>query len=74
MYLPSNTTIVGSLTPVTAVDLSLHTFLGVSWLVLLPYTLFGAVLMVYSQSRLIRGQRQLKLQDSRLDALDTNVE
>lgn len=59
MYTPTHT-FFGSLTPVTGVDLSLHTFVGVSWHVLLPYTVFGAALMVYSQSRFLRGQHVLK--------------
>ncbi len=63
MYIPTNSAIVGSLTPITAIDVSLHTFLGVSWMILLPYTLFGGILMIYSHSRLMRGQRQLRKQD-----------
>ncbi|MDB5176214.1 MAG: hypothetical protein JWM81_1072 [Candidatus Saccharibacteria bacterium] len=73
MYTPTNAPLLGSLAPVTSVDLSLHTLLGASWHILLPYTVFGGVLMVYSQSRLIRGQRQLKRAE-RLAALDTNAE
>jgi hypothetical protein len=60
MYTPVTTPIFGSLAPTATVDLSLHTFIGVSWHILLPYTLFGGVLMIYSQSRLILGQRSLK--------------
>jgi hypothetical protein len=63
MYVPTNTTLIGTLTPVTSVDVSLHTFLDASWLVLLPYTVLGAALMVYSQGRLMRGQRLLKNED-----------
>lgn len=55
---------MGSLTPAAVVDLSLNTFLGVSWHILLPYTALGIVLMVYSQSRLMRGERVLKRQAS----------
>jgi hypothetical protein len=62
MYVPTNITIIGSLTPVTAIDFSLNTFLGISWLILLPYTLFGVALMIYGQSRLMRGERMLKSQ------------
>ncbi|USN96985.1 MAG: hypothetical protein H6797_02225 [Candidatus Nomurabacteria bacterium] len=69
MYVPTNMTLVGSLAPITTVDFSLHTFLGVSWLVLLPYTVFGVVLMVHSQSKLIRGERELKRQNDSIDAL-----
>lgn len=60
MYVPTNSALVGSLTPLTSIDVSLHTFIGISWMVLLPYTALGAALLVYSQSRLIRGQRDLK--------------
>jgi hypothetical protein len=60
MYTPTNTPLFGSITPVTTIDLSLHTFLGVSWHILLPYTVFGIAIMVYSHGRLMRGQRELK--------------
>jgi hypothetical protein len=60
MYTPTSSTIVGSITPITAMDISLHTFLGVSWMLLLPYTILGAGLMFYAQGRLINGERKLK--------------
>jgi hypothetical protein len=63
MYVPSNITIVGSLTPITTIDVALNTFLGISWLILLPYTLLGIGLMIYSQSRLMRGESLLKKQN-----------
>jgi hypothetical protein len=66
MYTPTNITIVGGL-PITAIDLSLHTFLGISWLILLPYTLFGVALMIYSQNRLMHGQRALKRDEAAAD-------
>jgi hypothetical protein len=72
MYIPSNATLLGSLTPITSIDVSLHTFLGVSWVILLPYTVFGAALMVYSQSRLVRGERAMKRQD-KIDSLSSEV-
>lgn len=59
MYTPTNTPVLANLTHITAVDMSLHTFLGASWHILLPYTIFGGALMVYSQTRLVRGQRAL---------------
>lgn len=65
MYVPSNTPLVGSITPVATVDVSLHTFIGISWHILLPYTVLGLGLMLYSQTMLMRGRRALK----RLDAL-----
>jgi hypothetical protein len=68
MYVPTNITLIGSITPITAIDFSLNTFLGVSWLILLPYTLLGIVLMVYGQSRLMQGERALKQQNILLDA------
>ena len=61
MYVPTNITLVGGL-PITAIDLSLNTFLGISWLILLPYTLLGVALMIYGQSRLMRGERTLRRQ------------
>lgn len=61
MYLP-NISITGSLPPIATVDIALNTFLGISWLILLPYTLLGVALMVYSQSRLMRGEHLLKKQ------------
>lgn len=69
MYVPANITLIGSLTPITAVDFSLNTFLGISWLILLPYTVLGIGLMIYSQNRLIHGEHMLKRQDS----LDNDV-
>lgn|GEM_PF-6826315 len=73
MYVPTNITLIGSLTPVTAVDLSLNTFLHISWLVLLPYTLLGVGLMIYGQSRLMRGERAIKRADS-LVSSEVNAE
>ena len=62
MYVPRNLTILGSVTPVPGVDIALHTFLGITWDILLPYTILGVGLMVYSQTRLLRGQREIKRQ------------
>lgn len=70
MYVPTNVTIIGGI-PITAVDLSLHTFLGISWMILLPYTIFGIALMAYSQTRLMRGERKLKQHNNSLDAIKT---
>lgn len=61
MYTPLHTAC--SVLPIASVDLSLHTFLGVSWMILLPYTVFGAALMIYSQTRLMRGQRAIKREE-----------
>jgi len=47
---------------VSTVDVSLHELVGINWHVLLPYTVFGAGLMFYSQYRLVRGQQVLKQQ------------
>jgi len=66
MYTPINNSLFATITPV---DVSLHTFLGLSWHILLPYTVFGGVLMAYSQSRLMRGQRDLK----RAEALSKTI-
>jgi len=56
MYTPLNTSFASGVTTMATVDLSLHSALGVSWKILLPYTIFGAILIVYSQSRLYKGQ------------------
>jgi hypothetical protein len=63
MYLPNNLSLLGALTPTAGIDLSLHTLLGLSWHILLPYTLLGAALMIYSQGRLARGERELRRQE-----------
>ncbi len=61
MYTPPNLSFFGAITPIAGgIDLSLHTFLGISWSLLLPYTLFGLVLMAYSHSRLMKGQYTMK--------------
>jgi hypothetical protein len=62
MYVPKNLTILGSVTPLPGVDIALHTFLGITWDILLPYTLLGVGLMLYGQTRLMRGQREIKRQ------------
>lgn len=61
MQIPT-TTPVGTLTSLSGADVTLHTLVNVSWHVLLPYTVFGAAVMVYSQSRLLRGQYMLNRQ------------
>ena len=61
MHIPV-TTPLGSIAPLSGVEISLHEFTGLSWHVLMPYALFGAVLMSYSQYRLLRGQRVLNRQ------------
>lgn len=64
MYAPSNVTIAGTISSISTVDLSLHALLNLSWMILLPYTLLGIGLMVYSQSRLAHGERKLKHEES----------
>lgn len=59
MYTPLNNTLASSITTATFVDVSVHNILGLSWKILLPYTVFCVGLMIYSQSRLIRGQYNL---------------
>lgn len=66
MYTPITSPIFGTIAPIAGTDISMHILLGFGWHILLPYTIFGALLMVYSQSRLIRGQRELER--SKLDA------
>ena len=63
MYTPITSPIFGSIMPIASIDLSLHAFLGVSWMILLPYTVFGGALMVYGQIRLMRGQHAIKLEE-----------
>lgn len=45
--------------PLTGIDSGVHKFVGVSWHVLMPYTVIGVGLIVYCQIRLMLGQRQL---------------
>lgn len=62
MYIP-NTTIIGSIVPVTGgIDIGLNTLLGIGWHILLPYTFLGIGLMLWSQSRLYKGERELRRQ------------
>ena len=61
MHIPQ-TTPVASITPISGVDAVLHGFVGVSWHVLMPYTVLGAGLMAYSQARLLKGQYVLNRQ------------
>ncbi len=46
--------------PVGGIGAGLHHFAGVSWDVLMPYTILGTGLMVYSHFRLIRGQQVMQ--------------
>ena len=72
MQIPNNLP-VGTIAPISGVDAALHTFVGVSWHVLLPYTVFGAVVMVYSQNRLMRGQRMINREArADTDTINTN--
>ncbi len=64
MYSPLNTPIFGSIiVPVAGVDIALNTLLEISWQILLPYTIFGVALMIYSQTRLMIGEHQIKNED-----------
>lgn len=61
MYTPSTT--FGSIVPLGGgVDITLHTLLGIGWHILLPYTILGIILMLWSQGRLYKGERALKHQ------------
>jgi hypothetical protein len=55
-------TLTANVVRFSSVDTTLHEVAGVSWHVLLPYTLFGAGLMAYSQARLTWGQHILRQQ------------
>jgi hypothetical protein len=63
---------VSTIAPISGVDAALHTFVGVSWHILLPYTLFGALVMIYSQNRLMRGQRIIN-REARADSDSANA-
>ena len=56
MQVPHTITPLTTLGPISGLDASLHEVVGVSWHILMPYTLLGAALMLYSQTRLLRGQ------------------
>jgi hypothetical protein len=56
MHIPQ-TNPLPSLGPVSSSTIVIHKLAGLSWHVLMPYTLLGAGLMVYSQVRFMRGQR-----------------
>lgn len=59
MHVPQ-VSLEASVAPTSALDAGLHKFVGLSWHVLLPYTILGGVLMLYSQSRLVRGQKVMR--------------
>jgi hypothetical protein len=61
MYIPQTISTI-SVARVSSLDVTLHEVAGINWHVLLPYTVFGAGLMTYSQYRLVRGQHILKQQ------------
>jgi len=63
MHVPT-TSAVTNLGPVSSVNVAVHEITGVSWHVLMPYTLLGGGLMIYSQARLMRGQRVMKMQSA----------
>lgn len=63
MYSPLSNPIFASIAPVTAIDLTINNFLGISWSILLPYTIFGITLMAYSHIMLMRGQKALKQEE-----------
>lgn len=64
MQLP-HMTLGANIVRATTVDTTLHEAAGISWHVLLPYTFFGAGLMVYSQIRLTWGQHIMSKQASK---------
>ncbi len=51
--------LVSSVMPVSSTDVALHELVGISWHMLIPYTILGVGLMTYGQVRLVRGQRAL---------------
>ncbi|HUC88306.1 MAG TPA: hypothetical protein VMR95_04115 [Candidatus Binatia bacterium] len=59
MQVPHTITPLTTLGPISGVDTTLHQFVGVSWHVLMPYTVLGGGLMLYSQTRLMRGQHAM---------------
>jgi hypothetical protein len=59
MHVPQ-TTLVSNIVPVSGgVDVTLHNLVGLSWEILIPYTILGLGLMAYGQIRLARGERML---------------
>lgn len=73
MHIPQ-TTPTATVIRASGLDATLHEVAGINWHVLLPYTVFGAGLMVYSQFRLVRGQRVMnqKAAKSRRKRADSN--
>jgi hypothetical protein len=61
MHIPQ-TTPVASIAPLSGAEVTLHEFVGLSWHVLMPYSLFGGGLIIYSHAKLLRGQRVLSKQ------------
>lgn len=57
-------TLTANVVRFSSVDMTLHEVAGFSWHVLLPYTFFGAALMIYSQLRLTWGQHILRQQQA----------
>lgn len=51
--------LASSVVPVSSTDIALHDLIGVSWHMLIPYTVVGIGLMTYGQFRLVRGQKAL---------------
>jgi hypothetical protein len=63
MHIPQ-TTPVASIAPLSGAEVTLHEFVGLSWHVLMPYSLFGGGLIIYSHVKLLRGQRVLNRQQA----------
>jgi hypothetical protein len=61
MHIPQ-TTPIASIAPLSGAEVTLHEFVGLSWHVLMPYSLFGGGLIIYSHVKLLRGQRVLNQQ------------
>lgn len=49
-----------AIVPMSGLTAAVHSFADVSWHILMPYTIVGVCIMVYSQVRLERGQYALK--------------
>jgi len=64
---PTPVTNIAPLSASTA--LPIHQFTGISWHILMPYSILGALIMIFSHVRLVIGQREIdKLNSSKVKA------
>lgn len=63
MHVPTTSPLT-NIGPVSSANIAIHELTGISWHVLMPYTALGGVLMIYSQTRLFRGERAMRKQQT----------